>query len=74
MELANYKKVALAIIIIIFIVGLYELLSLCNYNSNIIEPLKETTYVVLMGDSIFDNKEYATSSVEMLLKKSIKKH
>lgn len=73
MELANYKKVALAIIIIIFIVGLYELLSLSNFNINTIEPLKETTYVVLMGDSIFDNKEYATSSVEMLLKKKHKK-
>ena len=73
MYILNYKKVILSIIIIIFIVGLHVFLSMNNLHlSSTIEPLKENTYVVLIGDSIFDNKEYATSSVEMLLKKKHK--
>lgn len=44
-----------------------------SINCKIVEPLKENTYVVLIGDSIFDNKDYAQNSIERLLTKQHKK-
>lgn len=56
--------------IILIVSLLLALIVLSNFN--IIEPLDENTSVVLLGDSVFDNSAYASSSIEYLMQEKHK--